>query len=373
MLRKIRERPSLNSKRAFVAIMIAVALFLVLLPSSSLAQEPILVATVTAHINGTRTATTGPIDICGAIHQGSCPFSITLTESLDVMVQSRTTAGTVLPEGSPATISASLSPSSPTVVLSAALTSGVKSYPASFTVPNYPLTGKYTIPGPCLPVGTILDALGIPAPPFAIPLKICLNPEFSNSIKGKFNGTGFANYGLITWTSLDAQETKLQISNSSSLTLFEELSAEQTISLIVAIEPIATNSVIAALPIPLNVQDFTSQPSALFTWYRIAIDKPDGGSITPSPGTSWYSKNYQLALQATPDLTHQFENWQVNGKIVSNSSSLAFPVKAPTEIAAFFAISATGILIYVSPVILLALFLTLYYVFSNRENTFYSG
>lgn len=371
------ERRSLNSKRAFVAVLTTIALFLVMLPSDSSAQETILKKTVNAHIKGTHSATAGPIDICGAIHLGSCPVSITMTESLDVMVQLITTMGSVLPEGSPVTINANLSSSTPKVALSAMFALGSKSYTVSFAVPNYPPIGKYTIPGPCVPAGTILDALGIPVPPFPIPFKICLNPEFTTSIKGEFNGTGFTNNRLITWTSLGAQKTELHIlNNSSALTLVGELSAEQTLSLTVAIEVMATNNIVAALPIPLNTQDFGSEQFPLFTWYRVTIDKPDGGSITPSPGTRWYSQNYQLTLQATPDWLYQFENWQVNGKIVSNSTSFTFQVKAPTKVAAFFSLSIIRIILYILYVILvvsLVVFVARHYVFRNRESKFYPG
>jgi hypothetical protein len=77
--------------------------------------------------------------------------------------------------------------------------------------------------------------------------------------------------------------------------------------------------------------------SALWeTQYLLTIQTDQGGSINPLPGTYWKRKDSLISVSANPNEGHVFENWIIDGSVVSNDRNYSLTMNAPCTIVAIF-------------------------------------
>lgn len=70
--------------------------------------------------------------------------------------------------------------------------------------------------------------------------------------------------------------------------------------------------------------------------YSVTIVPSTGGNVFPSPSTQWYDSGSQLSLQANPDPSYQFTDWQINGQMESSTPLFTYTIQAPATILAEF-------------------------------------
>jgi hypothetical protein len=277
---------------------------------------------------------TETLDLCKAVHLGSCPGSLSVDESFaqDVSV-TLSTPSEVLSAGQMVGAMITPNPSSPSASLEFVFNYDGRSYSLPYQLSGFPTIGSSTLAAIPIPVGALTTALGLPP----LPITLTFSSTVISNLAGTLDGNGFTNTQALSWTSASSERGTLDFIggvDTASLNLDSFMSVQDW-----GIGLSAGATGLYSIPL-LNTTtatvDFKSNDPTAYTWYEVSMEQANGGSVTPASGNAWYLAGYQLQVQATPDSNHNFENWLLNGQFASGSDSYVYQVQAPATIEAQF-------------------------------------
>ncbi len=271
---------------------------------------------------------TPALDICSAVHWGSCPLYLTVYENLAQQVTvSSSVDSSMLEPGQIATLSLTPVPSAPTDYLDFVFTAGGSSYTYNYQVTSLPAIGSTSALDIPIPIGTIMVALGLPSIPG---LYFNVNSQVGTNLAAIAQGTGFAQSASYSWTSSSEQSNTFQFSGgvaTASLGFYLKSGHDWQTSLSVGVPILGSVTLYTA---PESLAQFSSSSQTAFVWYQVSAES-QYSAIT---GTGWYLSggSAQVSVQNSPVSTSQgtqevFTGWQ--GQYEGAQQSISFMVTAP--------------------------------------------
>ena len=89
------------------------------------------------------------------------------------------------------------------------------------------------------------------------------------------------------------------------------------------------------ISIPLLAENPINETADWQTQYSISLGG-SGGTVSVNSTGPWYNAGTQLQFMATPDSSHVFKDWMVDGSLLSSSQTLSYSVNNPSTVVAQF-------------------------------------